>query len=328
MRMSRLLDRTVPSLCAAMLLAGCGGAQSLISTPGTSQQTSAVAARADRGGSWMLPEAKGENLMYVSDVGMEGVVVYAYRRPQYKYVGFLLGLATPDGECVDKAQNIYVAESSVNGGGAVFEYRHGETTPINILGVDGFAENCAVDLTTGNLAVIAYKTGGSGAIFLFKKARGKPVVYTDNGFNMYACAYDAKGDLFVDGFVESIGVQITEMPKGSTQFRNITLNQSLSTVGNLQWARGRLAVGDAYQPVIYRFDIAGSEGTEVGSTPLSGSEPTIAQFFIAADRVIVPTEPQDYGGYVKIYHYPAGGNASRTLSNFSIPVAVVVSYAQ
>jgi hypothetical protein len=92
--------------------------------------------------------------------------------------------------------------------------------------------------------------------------------------------------------------------------------------------RGYLAVGDADEPVIYQFDITGNQGKEVGSTPVSDSAPVIGQFFIARDRVIVPTAPADNGGYVKLYHYPAGGNASRTLSNFSQPVAVVVSYAQ
>jgi hypothetical protein len=325
---SRELSRFALSVCVAIvMLAGCGGSQPPIGSPGAMQQTSAIATHAERGKSWMLPEAKSENLMYVSDVGMEGVLVYAYRRPRYKYVGFLLGLAAPEGECVDEAQNIYVAESSVNGGGAVFEYRHGGTTPIKILGVDGFAQGCAVDLTTGNLAVIAYN-GLRGVLSLFKKARGKPVVYTDNGFDMYACAYDPKGDLFIDGVDPSDNVQIDEMPQGSTQFENIALNQTPSTVGSIQWASKRLAVGDAYEPIIYRFDIAGTKGTEVGSTPLNDSSAIIGQFFIAADRVIVPTEPEDYGGYLKIYHYPAGGNAHRTLSNFSLPVAVVISYAQ
>jgi hypothetical protein len=311
---------------AAAMLAGCGGSQPPIGAPSALSKARAITVQAVRGKSWMLPEAKSENLMYTSDVGMEGVLVYAYRRPGYKYVGFLLGLAAPNGECVDKAQNIYVAESSVGGGGAVFEYRHGGTTPIKILGVDGFAQSCAVDLTTGNLAVIAYN-GGRGLLSLFKKARGKPVVYTDNGFDMYACAYDPKGDLFIDGDL-SDNVQIDEMPQGSTQFENIALNQTPSTVGSIQWAGKHLAVGDAYEPIIDRFDIAGTKGTEVGSTPLNDSSPFIGQFFIAADRVIVPTEPEDYGGYLKIYDYPAGGKANRTLSNFSLPVAVVISYAQ
>jgi hypothetical protein len=315
------------TVVAGALLAGCSGSAPQAGIPGAIPQSRAIAVRGDRGRSWMLPEAKSENLMYVSDIG-EGVFVYDYQRPRFKFVGLLVGLSDPEGECVDKAQDIYVANTSANGGGEVLEYRHGGTTPINILAVDGYPKTCAVDLTTGNLAVIAFNEQERGFLAIFKKARGKPVVYSDSGFDIYAGAYDPKGDLFLDGSVESSGVQIAEIPEGSTQFKSIALSQTPSEVGSLQWAGKHLAVGDAYEAVIYQFDIAGSKGTEVGSTPLSDSPTLIAQFFIAGDRVIVPSETGDYGGYVKIYDYPAGGKATRTLSNLSIPDSVVVSYAQ
>jgi hypothetical protein len=290
---------------------------------GTIAQSRVSAAGGGR--SWMLPEAKNENLMYVSDTG-EGVLVYDYRRPRFKFVG-LLGLSDPEGECVDKAQDVYIANTSANGGGGILEYRHGGTAPIKVLAVDGYAENCAIDLTTGNLAVIAYQAG-HGILYIFRRARGKPVPYVDSGFEMASCTYDRHGNLFVDGSVESSGVQIAELPEGGTQFQTITLNQTLSASGNVQWAGKRLAVGDAYEPAIYRFAISGSSGTEVGSTPLNNSGPLIGQFFIAGDRVIVPSDVGGYGGYVKIYDYPVGGSSNRTLSNVSIPLAVVVSYAR
>jgi hypothetical protein len=48
----------VLSVGVAALLAGCGGSQPPIDAPGAMAQTSAIATHADRGKSWMLPEAK------------------------------------------------------------------------------------------------------------------------------------------------------------------------------------------------------------------------------------------------------------------------------
>jgi len=56
--------------CAAVaLLVGCGGSQPPIGAPGAMPQTMATAARFDRGNSWMLPEAKSSDLLYVSTAG-------------------------------------------------------------------------------------------------------------------------------------------------------------------------------------------------------------------------------------------------------------------
>lgn len=51
---------TLISCVALALLAGCGGS-------GVMPQVRAISAHADRGGSWMLPEAKSDTLIYASN---------------------------------------------------------------------------------------------------------------------------------------------------------------------------------------------------------------------------------------------------------------------
>jgi hypothetical protein len=52
------------SICAAaVMLAGRGGSQPPIGAPGAMPQAAAIASHADRGKSWMLPEAKSDNLL-------------------------------------------------------------------------------------------------------------------------------------------------------------------------------------------------------------------------------------------------------------------------
>src|SRR5580700_10082829 len=134
---------------AAAILAGCGGSQPPIGAPGAMPQTSTIATHADRSGSWMLPEAKREDLLYISDV--YGVHVFSY--PKGTHVGDLTGVASPQGLCTDREGNVFVTDLTV---GYVYKYAHGGTRPIKVLYdiyVDFGPIDCSVDHVTGNLAV-------------------------------------------------------------------------------------------------------------------------------------------------------------------------------
>jgi hypothetical protein len=267
----------------------------------------------------MSPGTQTTNLLYVSDY-QNGVIVYSYMPPRLKYVGFLSEPQWGEGECIDKAQNIFITGSAYD----IVEYAHGGTTPKAIL-TDPFALplSCSADPTTGNLAVVGYPDlHGNYGVAIFKKARGKPAYYKDPGFAAFACTYDDKGDLFADGSLAS-SPALAELPKGGSTFTNIPLDQSFNGVGGIQWDGQYVAVGDYYNAVIYEFKINGSTATEVGSTPLDGSG-TVLQFFIDRGTVIVPSTFQDSSGYVKLYNYPDGGEARRTL-DFGSPFGAVVS---
>ena len=61
------LSRYVAALGVAIaLLAACGGSQPPIGSLGAVPETSASRIHVERDGSWMLPEAKGDDLLYVS----------------------------------------------------------------------------------------------------------------------------------------------------------------------------------------------------------------------------------------------------------------------
>jgi hypothetical protein len=265
-----------------------------IAAPGAVAQSRVVSTLADHRRSWMAPGIQTTNLLYVSDY-QNGVIVYSYVPPRLKYVGFLSDPQWGEGECVDKAQNIFITGSGYD----IVEYAHGATTPKAIL-TDPFATplSCSADPTTGDLAVVGYpdefhKNYGAA---IFKKERGKPAYYVDPGFAAFACTYDNKGNLFADGSLAS-GPALAELPKGGSNFTNIPLEQSFNGVGGIQWDGQYVAVGDYYNAVIYEFKINGSTATEVGSTPLDGSG-TVIQFFIGRGTVIVPSTFQNSSGYV------------------------------
>ncbi len=304
---------------AAAMLAGCG-------------QSLPTQTRSATGQAWMATGVSGEDLLYVSDPGSNGVFVYwiQARQAKLKLVGFLNAALYPAGECVDKAQDIYITDSNgpVTGLHEIFEYAHGGTTPIAALR-DPAAEptSCAVDPNTGNLAVTTAEE-----IAVFPQGRGKPKLFSDSQFSGFRfCTYDDKGNLFVDGASRS-STDLAELPAGSHKLREITLNESFKGVGGIQWDGKHVAIGDSGAGVVYRFDISGSAGTEVGSTQL-GRTATINQFYIEPSnfglggrKLIDPVIRDQSGpGSVHFFDYPSGGNSMRKLSKFSTPYAVVVS---
>jgi hypothetical protein len=71
------VGRYILGCCVVAALVGCGGSQPPIGAPGAMPQGYAVATHADRGKSWMLSEAKSEDLLYVSAY-VNHVYVYSY----------------------------------------------------------------------------------------------------------------------------------------------------------------------------------------------------------------------------------------------------------
>ncbi len=118
------------------LLAGCGGSQPPIGAPRTMPQTSAIATHADRGTSWMLPEAKDEALLYADDPAREDVFVFAY--PKGTLLGTLTGFnAWPNGLCIDAYGHVFITTEESEIKGVIYEYNHGGTAPIASLSDEG-----------------------------------------------------------------------------------------------------------------------------------------------------------------------------------------------
>lgn len=277
-----------------------------------------------RQASWMASDATKGNLLYVADPGSQGVLVYSYPPSRYRLVGFLTPPTSPAGECVDAAQHVFVTANNGMGSKGIFEYSHGGTRPIAMLGFpNGYPLNCAVAKGSGDLAVVGVAVSGS-QLAIFKHARGKPKLYTLARFGMFACAFDNGGNLFVDGDAESGQLQFAELPSGGQTFTTITLNQTFHGSGGVQWLGDSVLIGDSSDGAVYRFRISGDTGTEIGATTVSGSS-EVLQFSIAGDRIVEPSAPLWGPDYVKIFGFPAGGSAKRTLSNFSTPIGVVLS---
>src|SRR5580692_1055393 len=216
------------SIGAAVWLAGCGGSQLPVGAPGAMPQTSAIATRAEGGKSWMSPEVKSGDLLYVSYTD-DHVNVFTY--PQGSLVQELVGFSGPSGECVDKSRDVFIVNSGTGSGTVqpgILEYAHGGTAPINTLGIpNGYTPwGCAIDPTTGNLAVTVNSSGEDG-LAIFQNASGTPTISSTGYLATRFCTYDDHGNLFVDGQANQSLVGFIEFPAGQKTFKQISLNKRL-----------------------------------------------------------------------------------------------------
>ena len=184
------LSSVASSLSVVAVLTSCGGSQPPIGAPGAMPRSHANAARNDRGASWMLPEAKSQDLIYAEGAACEGICILRY--PDGKRVGNIALSETSGGDCSDRNGNVFVTNDS-----QVLKFAHGGTTPIASLSLPGTdAQACGVDPATGNLAVLF---SGSGAnVAVFASASGTPATYETYMFS-WGCGYDNSGNLFVSG---------------------------------------------------------------------------------------------------------------------------------
>jgi DNA-binding beta-propeller fold protein YncE len=323
MKNATLLLRGFGTLPALALLVACGGGTGSLAG---SQQSAALplSIHADRAPSWISPDAKKKQLLYVSSVLTDDV--YVYTLPGGKLSGTLTAFQLPYGLCSDEKGNVWI----VNDGNAeVVEYAHGGTSPIATLSDPGvYPYGCSVDPTTGNLAVTnAYTTGsGAGGVSIYAGAKGAPKTYQDPAiFYFRFCGYDDKGNLFVDGWNSSeTQVELAELHKGKTSFKSIALNESIENPGGVQWDGKYIAVGDVDKSVIYQI----SGDSVVGTTTLTGAN-FVNQFWVApgtkdhpqGTKVVAPSQD---GGAAGIYAYPAGGEPAKTI-DVSEPFGATIS---
>jgi hypothetical protein len=333
--------RHVPAIFAlAGILSGCaaggGGWQPSVSAPDAKN-----ASHGSIGGSWVLPEAKSQDLLYISDLIGQVVDIYTYHK--HKLVGELTGFFNPEGLCVDKAGDVYVTNDTSYGVHQISEYAHGSTTALRTINdPNGRVNGCSVDPKTGDLAVTNLwgATDHQGNVTVYHHATGSPKSYSNpNIYYYYYCGYDNKGNLFADGETYGSVFGLGELSKGGSSLNFVTVDETIYLPGGVQWDGEYLAVGDqvavkhSFTSTIYDFAITGSSATTVNTMVLSGSN-EVAQFWIPfvdvagrhgeGKRIIGPNQD---GADTLIWDYPDGTSPIQTISDETDPIGATISLA-
>jgi hypothetical protein len=323
------------SCVAAAMLAGCGASQPPIGAPGATPQSPVIATRAAHGGSWMLPEAKSEDLLYIVDQRANRVSMYSY--PGLNHVGGLGGFRMPAGDCADKSGNVWVVSKASD---YVVEYAHAGAKPITelSLGKPGsiYPTSCAVDPVPGNLVVTSF----DGGAFIFHSARGSPKRFFPMSIVGLYPAYDNVGNLYIDGFiyfdVYDTRAALSELAMGSKGFERLWFRPGvgldfLLAVG-LQWTAGRMAMVNGIwrnkEPAdLYQVQQEGNAVRIFGTKSLA-IRGTVGQFCIARQTIFMPFYfDKSLAGGVALYHYPSGGEPIAKIGGLGQPVAVTFSPA-
>ncbi len=292
---------------AAALLAGCGGSQPPIGAPGAMPQGSAMAMRADRSGSWMLPEARSKDLLYVAT----GSAIYVLAYPGGKLLGSLN--VSGNNICSDKSGDVFIP----TGDYAIVEYAHGGTSPIQTLDAGDVPLGCAVDPATGNLAV-TQEGSGAGEVAIFPNAKPPSTWYRDPDIYTYGlCGYDDRGDLFVDG--NGTKNYLAQLPKGSSTFLNYSLPRSFDVFGGIQWDGQHIAFSNPTTDKILRLKFTRASFKVVGTTSVdgwrngySGHWPYVQTWLQAGTFIAQASSFAKVG----LWRYPMGEKAYRVLHAF------------
>jgi hypothetical protein len=282
-------------------------------------------------GSWMLPEAKSEDLIYVTN----GQTVQVFAYPSGKPEGQLNGFESASGACVDGKGNVFITDFKPV---AIFEYAHGGTKRIatyRLKNVGPFG--CAVSPTTGDLAA----TGSSSNVDIFKPGSHKPSIINDpKMFFNYFCAYDNAGNLYVDGTQSARGAPlVSKLLAGSTTFSTLQLDAPIDTTTNIEWD-GKHLVALSYgpppiktvHPRIFQFSISGSTGSKVGTVPLSRPADDVVNYTLSNKTLFLSNWQRKKGQYVRtllLVSYPVGGKPTVQITDgLTAPRGVALSLAQ
>ncbi|MBV8066675.1 MAG: hypothetical protein JO113_01775 [Candidatus Eremiobacteraeota bacterium] len=292
-------SRLTRTACAASIaigftaLAGCGG------SPAGNPVVAPAAAL----------KAAGGELLYAASLST--IFIFAY--PRKKYLEEITLPQSGGGQlCSDSTGDVFAPVG--NSPPEIVEYAHGGSSPIAVLKSPARSSPyaCAVDPTTGNLAVTNDNpTGKIASVEIYQNASGTPTRYRDRGFRWFLfCAYDDHGNLFATGFPNlSHAYDLAMLPSGGSEFRNITLNNRAGSPGSfgLQWDGSYITLGRFSGSEIVRVNVHGKHARIVGVTRLAFSprEPVVSQYWFAGDVVIRPIHKNF--SHLGFWNYPQGG---------------------
>lgn len=299
MTISALVRRALTIALAAAILGGCGGGASNVTS--TLPQPAQQARKAS--GSYKA-------LLYVSTSDATVMLNYS----GYGSVGTLY----PQGYLGFPCSSPTNGDVFMDNGSDVRQYHFGQTNLVSTIFMGYHADSigCAVDPTTGNLA-LAGQNNGKGTVFLYKNPKGKPTKYSDPTMMTFSYdGYDSAGNLFVDGLTKNNTFAFKELVKGQNTFTPISLNRTLG-VGNVQFDGTYITIKSGQ--LIYRIQVSGSSGTIVGNTRLNRTWIRANSSWIY-DGTITASQgggTRHPGHGVGFWHYPEGGKPFVIFTNVS-----------
>lgn len=281
-------------------------------------QSSAIGQHAERSGSWMLPEAKGEDLLYVALAANGGVGIFSYAGEQ---VGRLRGPSpgfngTEQGMCSDGSGDVFVTDPEVPG---IVKYQHAERHPAKVLSVEYLPTACSADPLTGNLAVAVLTPN---EIAIFKNGSNTATLYPlPKSVRPTDCSYDGSGNLFIIAYHisedDAPRFVYLELPAGDRTFKRVHLSVNIKEPGNVRWDGKYIVITDLSHRLYATVGAKVVKATRFTGGGLGG-------FWIQGDKLIAA---RGYPQQVDLWQYPRGGQNTESFPVIYQPYNVAVSLA-
>jgi hypothetical protein len=203
---------------------------------------------------------------------------------------------------------------TMGAGFSVFKFEHGGSQPVAQLESDSLLPvGCSVNPKTGDLGIAS----ATGKVAIYTNASGTPQTYSLAGISQYFfCAFDDRGNLFVDGEHDNKSFALVELPRGGSALREITVSGNRSYGFALQWDGRHVALGGTQGSSAFTIDrihLSGSSARVIGTTTLDMAPNTSVpfQFWIRAHTVI---QPEGGNASVGFWRYPTGGDSIRNIA--------------
>jgi hypothetical protein len=253
------------------------------------------------------PAAFNGTLIYA--VGDESSFVFTY--PNGKLVHKIA--ATGLSACSDRKGNVFVTQVR-----SIAKYEHGATKPVETYKVNaGTVYSCSVDAKTQDLATVVLCIHQCGnEVVILRKHGPRRRYHVASLTALLYCAYDDKGNLFVDGY-NGTAFGLAELPRGAHKFVSISVDKPIKYPAQIQWDGENLAIERRIYPLIYRLSVSGSQARVVGRTHLAGIGYRATQSWIENGTIAIPSATYNKRPMeIFLYNYPAGGEPIKIIKGF------------
>jgi hypothetical protein len=246
--------------------------------------------------------------------------------PQGKVVGTIPWYTLGGDICSDpNSGNVFIPEGTGSNSSYVYEYAHGMTTPMATLNLpSGYTEpiGCAVDPTTGNLAVtVNYNPSHYGALLVYPGAQGSPNIYQESKLRDFSPpAYDGSENLYATSFDKDGGIRLAEIPAGQSAFTLIRFSNCNCVPATMQWDGTYMDFEDSGSTGlgldINQLSINGSTATLVNSILLDDGTANNGRGFCLYDGLVFAKLKKVLKGNnqgVGVWPFPSGGNPTKKI---------------
>ncbi|MBD5653578.1 MAG: hypothetical protein IAI50_00155 [Candidatus Eremiobacteraeota bacterium] len=236
--------------------------------------------------------------------------------------------ADPTSLATDASENLYVANE---GYGNIVVYPKPYTS-IKLTLDDANEKTQGVAISqAGLVGVTNYLTSAytPGSVYLYAKSATTAcaIVSDPRWITYYYDAFDASGDLFIDG-QDSFGNTLVGEVVGGCKAKSITtltVNNTISTPGGVAVVRGNILIGDPSKQAIYAYakPSRGTLGSPLATTTLAGATNPITFAMMADGRNLWTADLDSEFAMAGKYAYP-GGAFQKSLNDNLLPVGVAV----